>query len=146
MNKKEIKQLEKVVADVIGVPSVQFIKPEHVVEPSVDMKLLEMENKLNMLRHNQMTLRQAKEEKKTRRAVKIDSLINKAVEIMDNPEQLIRKSKIAYSVLNYFFPIEENLAEEKLEYVIQGHYDHHKVDAVEEGNIVYLNRDFKGLK
>jgi len=143
MNKKEIKQLEKVVADVVGTP-VQIIRAEEIVEPTVDMKLLEMENKMNLLRHQQRSIRESRELKKANRLDRIEGMILKAVDVMDNPQRIIKKSKVLHSVLNYFFDLDGE--DEEVKYTIEGHYDHQKNDRVEEGKVVYLSKDFKNLK
>jgi hypothetical protein len=45
MKQEEVKKLEKVMAEKLGVPNVVIIRAEDIMKPSIDEKLLKMENK-----------------------------------------------------------------------------------------------------
>lgn len=153
MNKKEIKALEVKIQEVTGLENVEIVRPtvvklDMVKDPSIDIQLLEIENKLNALR-NKKSARQIRAEKKAesraRIADKLSGLVDKAVEKMEGTGPALMKLKPVHAVMDYFFDIEE-WEEQEQEYEIVGHYDHHKKDAIEDGNVVFLNRDFKQLK
>lgn len=142
MNKKEIKQLEAKIEEVTGMKNVEIVVNnvvflDRVENPSVDMRILEIENKTNALLKTK-TLRELRQEKKHKLLKGIGNLFNKAVDKIDDPDFSLADVKPIKPIVDYFFGYEE--------YEIVGNYDHQKEDTVQEGNVVYLNNDFKELE
>lgn len=169
MNKQQKQQLEQKLSVILGcnvelVPG-RTVVPMHKDQSSAEMQLLEMENRqrLAVARREAM-----EEERKQKRLVnrfmkKVESVAKSSAEMINTlreelptiVEELpniieeiptkLANSSIVNKTLDYFFAEEvEVIVREEI--VFDGHYDHTKRDAVEEGNVVYLSRDFKDIE
>ncbi|MES9681844.1 hypothetical protein ABWK22_02765 [Gottfriedia acidiceleris] len=158
MNKREIKSLEVKIEEVTGLRNVEIVVPnvvQMVAEPTMDIKMLELENKTNALR-NRKSVRELRQERKVqakeRLFNKVSSLIeNTAITVenivgkVEDPKTLIKKMKgfnPVEAVVNFFT---EEIDDEQ-GYEIEVPYYHHKLDTTKDGNVTYLNKDFIGLK
>lgn len=106
----------------------------------VDAKELELENRSNIKRHQYGLKRAAKEKV-------IVHNTDVFMHYLKHPELLIRKNKLIYAVMNFFFPIQENLEglEDKKPVVYTGtqQHQHSKLDIARVDNVVYLNPEYK---
>ncbi|MFE4029190.1 hypothetical protein ACFX4N_23835 [Priestia sp. YIM B13551] len=120
MTGKEIKALEVQVAKAMGLDKVSLVRSE---DYKAENKVVELPN-----------MQQPKKEGMLTRFGKfMDATLDK----MENPSKI----KLVDKALDFFFP-----ESKEVEYEIEGHYEHHKMDTEKEGNVVYLSRDFKNKK
>lgn len=109
----------------------------------VDATQLELENRSNMERH-QYGLKCAAKEKV------INHNTDVLLHYLKHPELLIRINKLVYAVMNFFFPIQENL--EGVEDMRPIHYtgvaprQHSKQHTVKKDNVVYLSREYRNIE
>ena len=107
---QEVKAIEEMVMKATGMKNVELVLPVSMRElPSVDYRLLEMENKQNVAR-NRMTPRQARQEAKVaaRKGVlnKVRQAVDSALDVVEEPKKLLNIKPVG-AVANYFFLLDE---------------------------------------
>lgn len=136
---QEIKAIEEMVMNATGLANVEIVVPASMRElPSVDYRLLEMENKLNLSRHR-TTPRQARKEAKlaarTGMMDKVAAAFDSACDVIEEPKNLLKIKPIG-AVANYFFLLDE---EEEVEEVVIPMKESVPALPPQEGNVIYLN-------
>lgn len=128
------------VIDVTGVSNkvTSLNKEENL---SIDMKLLEMENKLKALREAQEE-RSRERAEKAKLTNKLSNLFESVMDVIVEPKSKLMKIKPIKVITNYFFLIEDEEYIEGSENIQESH-EYYKGDIVKEGNVIYLNKEFK---
>lgn len=156
MNKYEIKQLEEKVSEILG-HKVEIVQGDTVVpmskeKPSIDMRLLELENiqKLSIERSKAMKEQRIQNKPLNRLKRKISSFAENSVELakylhgeLDEVKEWVKNAD--YKELLTEFLLGESVddyEEYQPKAIFHGHYNHKKYDVVEKDKVTYLNRDF----